>query len=680
MRLRPLASVMLLAALSLSAASPPWGDRAANAQSAVVQSGAPAPGQVPVYSLGGWGQAVISAAGPASGGVAGQGVNEPLQMNRGAALQQPPFGGTGSGPYGTHDCRYSNATSGPQSANGGYYLCLDADIDGKPTIAVGSFGATAWSGLQFLIQGTPYPYPGTGDGIVGPNTAVDTDLVAFSGTTGHLVADAGLSLGGLATDRVVVALPSGRAGQSPTDLATILTPGGLYVPSSTTSDGLQEALNWASPLTEPGLSVDVYGPGGANPNYYVTSGTVNIPAMRNSGVWLHGTEIANTLGSLPAVTLDTMADGSYFRADASQIFTCVVTCGVSGAGSALLLQPESTDPIEGFVGIAGSDLALGTLSINTSGGLVDAVAKLNTFYGGIVNNKIDLREATGNGAISGSFATDAVQWTRGGSSGIGSLSQNRITLGPIHNYLGVGLHVGTSATDAGWAFANRWDFSSISGGGPSSIAVDTWENSGTYSGFVDDIFGLLSCFQIEASGEYNVVDIRCYDNSGAGITNGVVLEPGASYNAINLISSGTVTNPIVDDSGEPNSYTVNGLVWQKFDNGGYQYNYQPIASISVSGCTGATEVFVPTNSEGTLNLGTSCSANPTITINFSHPAGMASGNAFLYKALASSTAFNSPGLTATQSTIAVADAVFAVAGTPPNGTLFTYTIRGVPTL
>src|SRR6185312_3194533 len=148
------------------------------AQSSMLQSGPAAPGQVPVYQTGAFGQASALESAPASGGTTGQGINELLQINRGLTpASQAPFAGTGSGPLGMHDCRYSGPITAPA---GGYYVCLDADIAGKPSIAFGSYGAAPWNGATFYVQGSPLPFPGPGTGdVLGPTSAVSGNVVKF---------------------------------------------------------------------------------------------------------------------------------------------------------------------------------------------------------------------------------------------------------------------------------------------------------------------------------------------------------------------------------------------------------------------------------------------------------------------------------------------------------------------
>lgn len=170
------------------------------AQSSVLQAGSPTAGQMPIYMFGSFGQAIITAAGPAAGGGLGLGLNEFLQVNQGASLSSvPPFAATGSGPLGTHNCSYSGPLTGT-AALGEFYLCLDADIAGGPAIAVGSTGTLPWTGLQIYVQGTPYPFPGSGAGdVLGPPSSVDTDLPIFNGTTGTLLKDSGVPISNVGT-------------------------------------------------------------------------------------------------------------------------------------------------------------------------------------------------------------------------------------------------------------------------------------------------------------------------------------------------------------------------------------------------------------------------------------------------------------------------------------------------
>lgn len=135
--------------------------RTAFAQGTVLQSGSPTGGHAPMYvtGFGPYSQAIIMDSGPASGGVNGLGLSESL-------LQARTGPGQGTGPFGTHDCLWDTYSSNPAGA---HYLCLDPNIGSTAALTIGSVGTATPQGFQIIINGTAYPFPGTGLGnVIGP--------------------------------------------------------------------------------------------------------------------------------------------------------------------------------------------------------------------------------------------------------------------------------------------------------------------------------------------------------------------------------------------------------------------------------------------------------------------------------------------------------------------------------
>ena len=105
-----------------------------------------------MYSPGGGFQTVIQDSGPASGGATGLGLSEFLQVNK------SPTASSGSGPLGTHDCRYD----APVNSGAYHFLCFDANAQGGGLLAYGNAGTAPQLPFQFYINGSYLALPGSG--------------------------------------------------------------------------------------------------------------------------------------------------------------------------------------------------------------------------------------------------------------------------------------------------------------------------------------------------------------------------------------------------------------------------------------------------------------------------------------------------------------------------------------
>jgi hypothetical protein len=152
------------------------------AQGSVLQAGQSTGGHAPMYVRGGgYGQTVIQDSGPASGGAAGLGLSEFLQVNRSASS------GSGSGPLGTHDCNYS----APTTSSGYYYLCFDAYASGGGLLAYGNAGTAPALPFTMSVNGSTYQFPFVLSGIVGPSTSTVGHLATWANTFGTQLQDSG---------------------------------------------------------------------------------------------------------------------------------------------------------------------------------------------------------------------------------------------------------------------------------------------------------------------------------------------------------------------------------------------------------------------------------------------------------------------------------------------------------
>lgn len=104
-------------------------------------------GHAPMYMPGApQGLATVMDSGPAAGGGPGYGLSETLQINR----------GPGSGPFGTHNCKYDGPTTG-SGFTGAHYLCFDSNVGGNGTIAYGALGSATPGTLTCIINGVSQP-------------------------------------------------------------------------------------------------------------------------------------------------------------------------------------------------------------------------------------------------------------------------------------------------------------------------------------------------------------------------------------------------------------------------------------------------------------------------------------------------------------------------------------------
>jgi hypothetical protein len=166
---------------------------AALAQGSVLQAGPPTSNHAPMYSPGSSFQTVIQDSGPASGGLAGLGLSELLQVNR------SPTTSTGTGPLGTHNCDYSTTVK-----SGAYYfLCFDANAQGGGLIAYGHGGTAPAEPLTLNINGASFTLPGSAScigcgtlaGQSANNVAITGGAISGTAITGGTITGAAITGG-----------------------------------------------------------------------------------------------------------------------------------------------------------------------------------------------------------------------------------------------------------------------------------------------------------------------------------------------------------------------------------------------------------------------------------------------------------------------------------------------------
>jgi hypothetical protein len=127
----------------------------------MIQSGKPLPGHTGKWIT----NLTLGDAGPANGGPAGTGLTElnitsQLNNNLPFCINDAPI----TGPY--------------------HQLCMGAG----GVISYGAFGGAPPQGLVFTINGSTYPFPGTGQGnVLGPNVTAIPEIASFNNVTGTLL-------------------------------------------------------------------------------------------------------------------------------------------------------------------------------------------------------------------------------------------------------------------------------------------------------------------------------------------------------------------------------------------------------------------------------------------------------------------------------------------------------------
>jgi hypothetical protein len=145
--------------------------------SSIQQSGSVTPGHPAVWVQDG----VCQDAGPATSGILGE---LGLQNNGGIA-----FG-------------INNVA--PNNPNGYTQFGISVAQTGTITLYAESYNGAPPAVLNFNINGLVYPFALSGN-VTGPSSSVNGDLVSFSGTTGVLIADAGINVTGITISVATIA-------------------------------------------------------------------------------------------------------------------------------------------------------------------------------------------------------------------------------------------------------------------------------------------------------------------------------------------------------------------------------------------------------------------------------------------------------------------------------------------
>ena len=157
------------------------------AQSALLQGGAFTAGHAPMYVGAGTSQVFVQDSGAAGGGGPGSGLSELLLTARGTGTA--PYSGQGTGYLGTNFCDYDAPTT---NSTGYHYLCWSANYTGtNGGLVFGAGGGASTIPFIFTINGTPYSFPFSTSGVIGPSTTVVNDAACWNNLVGTLLADCG---------------------------------------------------------------------------------------------------------------------------------------------------------------------------------------------------------------------------------------------------------------------------------------------------------------------------------------------------------------------------------------------------------------------------------------------------------------------------------------------------------
>lgn len=145
---------------------------------------------------------VLGDSGPAAGGGPNGGLTELGITNTGTPL-----------------CVTDGPITGPY-----HQLCLGANASGSAVISSNAYLGASALPLQVIVNGTSYPFPGTGTGnVMGPNSSTLGHLAAFNNGLGTLLSDSGVAASSIV---------SGPASSTIGDLPTFSGTGGNVLQDS----------------------------------------------------------------------------------------------------------------------------------------------------------------------------------------------------------------------------------------------------------------------------------------------------------------------------------------------------------------------------------------------------------------------------------------------------------------
>jgi hypothetical protein len=498
------------------------------------------------------------------------------------------------------------------NAPGGYHrFCIGANALGGGLISYDALAGAAPLGLNIEVNGTLFPFPGSGAGNVhGPSSSVVSNLVGFANTAGTLISDLGIPLVAIPHSAITMYPGPSVAPIDPTSGWTAFnTDGALISTAGTQTSGFQEVLAKLRTGTNPSLMI--YGHGNTNDNVAIFgNSTMAVPYLRNQTLHSYGTAFGGQANTGAAISLDSMIESAFIN-EGGQIFGSDGQTATATSAAVLIAPTHAVQP-ENFSGIASSRLELGNLALNTTLGTATATLPIDLTGGSFVGNDLSALEVNCAGSGSGGVAQAGVFITAPTLNL--SFTNNFIHMGSIHQCPTVGWNEGATAGQAANFFGNIEFFNKIAPHGGSAVGYATFGSNETVIANVVNTEGDVgTCASFAQGATNNSAKIDCEDTASRAIPNGVTLGVGATGNKVELTTKGTVTNAIVDNSATGhNSYTVNAQTFQEWK-GGQQFNY--LAPTSIVAGTGSAILSGSGNSFGSVNTGTA--APTTVAITFS---------------------------------------------------------------
>lgn len=356
---------------------------AAAAQGVVLQSGPVVPNHPAAFQSPG----VIFDPGPASGGLAGSGINEGLftvpPTSSGSAA---PWSNTGTGPFGTNICDTDGPITGPR-----HYFCISPNSsDGTATIATGALGGASAIGFSFRVDGVKYNFPFTIGGIVGPAISVPNDFACWNNTIGTLLKDCPASTVSLTVGST--AITSGTSGRVLYDNAGVL--GELVVTGSgnavlATSPTLVTPTLTSPTMTAPTLGVAI----ATSLNGLTLTTSTGVFTLTNgktlavtNSLTLAGTDGTTWTGPTTSATLLSTAGATLQATPSNPIGNATATFKMAGLGGTCHITPvNSTRLLIIFYGDIGNDttndVAFTRLSYGTGSAPTNGASSTGTLLG-----------------------------------------------------------------------------------------------------------------------------------------------------------------------------------------------------------------------------------------------------------------------------------------------------------
>lgn len=343
---------------------------------------------------------------------------------------------------------------------------------------------------------------------------------------------------------VTVLPPSKATNQNYTGSWLVIGPRGETVNTvATTTQGLQEAINYAALLGAPlhvfgraGRSTTITGDPTTYPVAFFCSTPVVFPPMFMMDIEIDGANIIYTGPLADAVMIIKSCMMVNLRMSGEIITDASPT-------PPLLFRPEGIVPLDGSAAVITSSRfefgSVGTGGV-TAGSAVAGII-FDCANGSIISNHFEFVEAE---CSIGHFTSAMLMRNAGSLTGSTVFSENTITFPNPHGFLGAGIAVG-GGTVAGlfWGAnyrGNVFILSSLRGGGASSVGINCYGNNNTFIG------GRITG---EAGGLLNAI-VCTSNDSGAG----------GNQNEFIGFSTSNLTGADWTDNGKGNYAVLNGRV------------------------------------------------------------------------------------------------------------------------